>query len=98
MTSSFLRIHEGNQELKEKLEENKRSYTFPFPLDNFQEAGCVAIEKQENVLITAHTGSGKTVLAIYGIGWCVKNNINIIIKKKSKHLNFFLFELQALKL
>ena len=87
MVSSFLRIHEGNQELKEKLEENKRSYTFPFPLDNFQEAGCVAIEKQENVLITAHTGSGKTVLALYGIGWALKNNKKVIYTSPIKSLS-----------
>ena len=87
MASSFLKIHEGNQELKEKLEENKRSYTFPFPLDNFQEAGCVAIEKQENVLITAHTGSGKTVLALYGIGWALKNNKKVIYTSPIKSLS-----------
>ena len=74
MTSSFLEVFEVNETCKFKLKEEDKSYTFPFPLDDFQEAGCAAIEKQENVLITAHTGSGKTVLALYGIGWAIKNN------------------------
>jgi len=84
---SYLRVFNPNDELKEKIEDSKKSYTFPFPLDDFQEAGCTAIEKQENVLITAHTGSGKTVLALYGIGWCLQHNKKAIYTSPIKSLS-----------
>jgi superfamily II RNA helicase len=87
MTSSFLEVFEVNETCKFKLKEEDKSYTFPFPLDDFQEAGCAAIEKQENVLITAHTGSGKTVLALYGIGWAIKNNKKAIYTSPIKSLS-----------
>ena len=32
---------------------------FPYPLDNFQKHACFRTSKNENVLVTAHTGSGK---------------------------------------
>jgi superfamily II RNA helicase len=85
--SSFLKVFEVNETCKIKLKEEDKSYTFPFPLDDFQEAGCYAIEKQENVLITAHTGSGKTVLALYGIGWAIKNNKKAIYTSPIKSLS-----------
>ena len=85
--SSFLEVFEINETCKFKLNEQEKSYTFSFPLDDFQEAGCTAIEKQENVLITAHTGSGKTVLALYGIGWAIKNNKKAIYTSPIKSLS-----------
>ena len=82
----FLKVFENNNEVS-KLSDDERSYQFPFKLDNFQEAGCYAIENQENVLICAHTGSGKTVLALYGIGWCIKNNKKAIYTSPTKSLS-----------
>lgn len=82
----FLKVFEPNNEVS-KLRDEERSYNFPFKLDNFQEAGCHAIENKENVLICAHTGSGKTVLALYGIGWCIKNNKKAIYTSPTKSLS-----------
>ena len=42
-------------------------YKFPYELDLFQNEACYRISKNENVFVTAHTGCGKTVVAIYGI-------------------------------
>ena len=39
----------------------------PFDLDHFQRFALDAIDKKHNVLITAHTGSGKTLPAEYAI-------------------------------
>src|SRR5690349_15960433 len=40
---------------------------YPFPLDDFQLRAIGALEAGESVLVAAATGSGKTVVAEYGI-------------------------------
>ena len=40
---------------------------YPFELDNFQKQACFRISKNENVLVTSHTGSGKTLIAEHAI-------------------------------
>ena len=82
----FLKVFEHTQNIN-KLKDEEKSYKFSFKLDNFQEAGCYAIENKENVLICAHTGSGKTVLALYGIGYCIKNNKKAIYTSPTKSLS-----------
>jgi antiviral helicase SKI2 len=41
--------------------------TFPFELDVFQKRSIIRLERHENVLVCAHTSSGKTVVAEYAI-------------------------------
>ena len=41
--------------------------TYPYPLDNFQLWAIDAISRHENVLVTAKTGSGKTLVGEYQI-------------------------------
>lgn len=43
------------------------SKTYSFTPDSFQLHACDAIQRDENVLVTAHTGSGKTLIAEYTI-------------------------------
>lgn len=84
--SQYLHIFDPENSVN-KLEENERCYTFPYELDNFQEEGVYHIHNNENVLITAHTGSGKTVLAIYGIAHSIKNNKKVIYTSPTKSLS-----------
>ena len=72
--SSYLKIFNKLEKVNE-VSENEIAYKFPYELDDFQKQGIYGIHNNENVLITAHTGSGKTVLAIYAIANCLKNNI-----------------------
>jgi len=62
-------------------------FPFKYPLDHFQLFGCQAIEKNENLLVTAHTGSGKTVLALYAIARCLAKNQRVIYISPIKTLS-----------
>jgi superfamily II RNA helicase len=62
-------------------------FEFKYPLDHFQLFGCQAIEKNENLLVTAHTGSGKTVLALYAIARCIAKNQRVIYISPIKTLS-----------
>jgi superfamily II RNA helicase len=63
------------------------AYNFPYELDAFQKEGIYRIYKKENILITAHTGSGKTVLAIYAIAHCLKMNKKVLYTSPTKSLS-----------
>ena len=70
-------------------------YDFGFELDDFQKHAISCIKKNENVLVTAHTGSGKTVPAIFGIADSLSKNKKIIYTSPIKSLsNQKLFELK----
>lgn len=69
------------------IPEEDLAYNFPYKLDAFQLEGIYRIYKNENVLITAHTGSGKTVLAIYGIAHSLKKNKKVIYTSPTKSLS-----------
>ena len=57
-------------------------HDFGFELDSFQKHAIMAIKRGENVLVTAHTGSGKTVPAIFGIADSLQKNRKIIKKQQ----------------
>ena len=66
-----------------------------FELDDFQKHAITAIKNNETVLVTAHTGSGKTVPAIFGIADSLKKNKKIIYTSPIKSLsNQKLYELK----
>jgi ATP-dependent RNA helicase HelY len=41
--------------------------SFPFPLDDFQIAGCQALESGKGVLVAAPTGAGKTIVGEFAV-------------------------------
>ena len=76
---------------------------FPFPLSDFQKYSIEAIHNGDHVLVTAHTGSGKTVCAEYAILHYVALKKKVIytspikalsnqkfsdLKKKFPHISF----------
>ena len=70
-------------------------YNPGFELDDFQKHAITCIKNDENVLVTAHTGSGKTVPAIFAIADSLKKNRKIIYTSPIKSLsNQKLFELK----
>jgi superfamily II RNA helicase len=72
---------------RNEIPEEDIAYKFPYELDAFQKEGIYRIYKNENILITAHTGSGKTVLAIYAIAHCLKKNKKVIYTSPTKSLS-----------
>jgi superfamily II RNA helicase len=61
--------------------------TYPFELDHFQKHAHFRTSINENVLVTAHTGSGKTVVAEYGIAQSLRNKKRVIYTSPIKSLS-----------
>lgn len=66
--------------------ENKFS-EYNFELDHFQKYAIVGIEETKHILITAHTGSGKTLPAEYAIEKTVNDGKKIIYTSPIKSLS-----------
>jgi superfamily II RNA helicase len=62
-------------------------HPFPYHLDEFQMNGCWGIETNKNVLITAHTSSGKTAIAEYTIALAVHLGKKVIYTSPIKTLS-----------
>jgi len=60
--------------------------TWPFTLDPFQQVSIASIQRNESVLVSAHTSAGKTVVAEYAIAQCLKNNQRVIYTSPIKAL------------
>ncbi|KAA8574302.1 hypothetical protein EYC84_005793 [Monilinia fructicola] len=61
--------------------------TWPFELDPFQKVAIASIQRNESVLVSAHTSAGKTVTAEYAIAQCLKNNQRVIYTSPIKALS-----------
>ena len=60
---------------------------YPFELDDFQKHAINAIKKRNNVLITAHTGSGKTLPAEYAMEKSIFEGKRVIYTTPIKSLS-----------
>jgi ATP-dependent RNA helicase DOB1 len=60
---------------------------YPFTLDPFQQVSIHSIQRNESVLVSAHTSAGKTVVAEYAIAQCLKNNQRVIYTSPIKALS-----------
>ena len=73
--------------LTEHKRPEKPAREWSFKLDPFQELSISAIERNESVLVSAHTSAGKTVVAEYAIAQCLKNNQRVIYTSPIKALS-----------
>ncbi|KAJ5324279.1 rRNA-processing arch domain-containing protein [Penicillium atrosanguineum] len=60
---------------------------YPFTLDPFQQVSVYSIQREESVLVSAHTSAGKTVVAEYAIAQSLKNNQRVIYTSPIKALS-----------
>lgn len=51
---------------------------YPFELDPFQKVSVASIQRDESVLVSAHTSAGKTVVAEYAIAQCLRDKQRVI--------------------
>lgn len=51
---------------------------YPFELDPFQKVSVASIQRNESVLVSAHTSAGKTVVAEYAIAQCLKRGQRVV--------------------
>ena len=65
----------------------KPAREYPFTLDPFQQVSVYSIQRNESVLVSAHTSAGKTVVAEYAIAQCLQNNQRIIYTSPIKALS-----------
>lgn len=79
----YLRILSGKCE--EDVEEP--AITFPYKGDDFQRHSFNCISRDENVLVTAHTGSGKTAVAKYAIAHYAKKGRRVVYTSPIKALS-----------
>ncbi|RKP13641.1 rRNA-processing arch domain-containing protein [Piptocephalis cylindrospora] len=61
--------------------------TYPFTLDPFQSMSVAAIERNESVLVSAHTSAGKTVVAEYAIAQSLRAKQRVIYTSPIKALS-----------
>ena len=68
--------------------EHKEHFSkFPFELDSFQKHAIVSMNNDQNVLVTAFTGSGKTLVAEYAIMQSLERGKKIIYTSPIKSLS-----------
>jgi ATP-dependent RNA helicase DOB1 len=67
-----------DQTTKPKLKPDKPAKEYPFPLDPFQAQAIGYIDKDESVLVAAHTSAGKTAVAEYAIAKSLNNGQRVI--------------------
>ncbi|KAG8898140.1 ATP-dependent RNA helicase mtr4 [Tulasnella sp. 403] len=65
----------------------KPAREYPFTLDPFQKVSIHAIERNESVLVSAHTSAGKTVVAEYAIAQCLRDKQRVIYTSPIKALS-----------
>ncbi|KAJ3277291.1 ATP-dependent RNA helicase mtr4 [Borealophlyctis nickersoniae] len=61
--------------------------TYPFTLDPFQKTAIHSIQRNESVLVSAHTSAGKTVVAEYAIAQSLKLKQRVIYTSPIKALS-----------
>src|SRR5580704_4175733 len=60
---------------------------FPYKCDDFQKHAFVCISRGENLLVTAHTGMGKTTVAEYAIAHTIRKKKNVVYTSPVKSLS-----------
>jgi len=76
-----------NNKFEGELELPQNIPPYPYPLSDFQKYAIDGIMKGQHVLVTAHTGSGKTLPAEFAINYFTSKNKKVIYTSPIKALS-----------
>ncbi|KAG7365306.1 DEAD/DEAH box helicase domain protein [Nitzschia inconspicua] len=77
----------AGMELPKPTPSDKPAKEYPFTLDPFQAQAVGYIEKEESVLVAAHTSAGKTAVAEYAIAKALNNGQRVVYTSPIKALS-----------
>ena len=81
-------IKTDEKEVEEASSERRPpAKTYPFVLDPFQQTAIDYVEKNESVLVAAHTSAGKTVVAEYAIAKSLRDGQRVVYTSPIKALS-----------
>lgn len=63
------------------------AFDWPFELDTFQKQAILCLERNQSVLVAAHTSAGKTVVAEYACAMCKRHGSRAIYTSPIKALS-----------
>ena len=78
---------EDNEDVSQFDSIENLAIKYPFELDEFQKRSIIRLEQNQNVLVCAHTSSGKTVVAEYGIALGRKHSKRVVYTSPIKALS-----------
>lgn len=88
---SYSAIPEGptlkSAETDEEAASRPPAKVYPFQLDPFQQTAINYVEKNESVLVAAHTSAGKTVVAEYAIAKSLRDGQRVVYTSPIKALS-----------
>ncbi|XP_022888748.1 DExH-box ATP-dependent RNA helicase DExH10 [Olea europaea var. sylvestris] len=73
--------------LSDPIFNGERAKTYPFKLDPFQEVSVACLERNESVLVSAHTSAGKTAVAEYAIAMAFRDKQRVLYTSPLKALS-----------
>lgn len=73
--------------LADPIYNGERAKTYPFKLDPFQEVSVACLERNESILVSAHTSAGKTAVAEYAIAMAFRDKQRVIYTSPLKALS-----------
>jgi superfamily II RNA helicase len=85
MQTEFLKIVKSGEAVEGFPADLAQKY--PYELDNFQQHAVAAIHREENVLVTAKTGSGKTLVGEYQIAYSLRKGGRVFYTTPIKSLS-----------
>lgn len=73
--------------LENPIYNGKMAKTYPFELDPFQKVSVACLERNESVLVSAHTSAGKTAVAEYAVAMSFRDKQRVIYTSPLKALS-----------
>lgn len=87
MANEFLKVVKTGDAVEGYPVPEEMAQKYPYELDGFQQHAVAAIHREENVLVTAKTGSGKTLVGEYQIAYTLRKGGRVFYTTPIKSLS-----------